>query len=115
VARLPYAERLLTRPRDELVESAETAVGWRTSGDDVRAGLRRWKDRHLFGIAARDVLGLADVDVVGANLTVLAEATLEAALSTISPQVPFAIIGMGRFGGGETSYASDLDVVFVYE
>ena len=44
-----------------------------------------------------------------------AEATLEATLRTIDPQVPFAVIGMGRFGGGEMSYASDLDVLFVYE
>ena len=115
VPRLPSADRLLTRPRDELVRNAETAVGWRTSGDDVRAGLRRWKDRNLFGIAARDVLGIADVDVVGSNLTTLAEATLDATLAIIHPQVPFAVIGMGRFGGSETSYASDLDVLFVYE
>jgi glutamate-ammonia-ligase adenylyltransferase len=61
------------------------------------------------------VLSLADVDVVGANLTVLAEATLEATLAIIDPQVRFAIVGMGRFGGAEMSYASDLDVLFVYE
>ena len=51
----------------------------------------------------------------GSDLTTLAEATLEATLGTLDPQVPFAVIGMGRFGGGEMSYASDLDVLFVYE
>jgi glutamate-ammonia-ligase adenylyltransferase len=115
VPRLPHVERLMTQPRDELVASAAAAVGWRSGDDDVRTGLRRWKDRHLFGIAARDVLELADVDLVGNNLTVLAEVVLEATLATVEPQVPFAIIGMGRFGGGEMSYASDLDVLFVYE
>jgi glutamate-ammonia-ligase adenylyltransferase len=40
---------------------------------------------------------------------------LEAALFGISPRVPFAVIGMGRFGGCDLSYASDLDVLFVYE
>jgi glutamate-ammonia-ligase adenylyltransferase len=114
VGRLPDADRLLTRDRGDLVESARNALSWR-SDDDVRAGLRRWKNRHLFGIAARDVLGLADVDVVGENLTALAEATIEAALAEIEPQVPFAVVAMGRFGGGENSYASDLDVLFVYE
>ena len=115
VPRLPDVERLLTQPRDELVHSAATTVSWRSSGDHVRTGLRRWKDRHMFGIAARDVLDLAHVDVVGTNLTVLAEVVLEATLATIEPQVPFAVLGMGRFGGGEMSYASDLDVLFVYE
>ena len=29
--------------------------------------------------------------------------------------MPFAVIGLGRLGGGEMSYASDIDVVFVYD
>ena len=32
-----------------------------------------------------------------------------------TPQLPFAVVGLGRFGGGELSYASDLDLVFVYD
>lgn len=115
VARLPSVERLQTRPREELVDSAAAAIGWREDVGDRQEALRRWKDRHLFGIAARDVLGLADVDVVGANLTVLAEAALDAALSTVEPKLPFAVVAMGRFGGAELSYASDLDVIFVYD
>ncbi len=115
VPRLPYTEQLTTRPRDDLVVSATTAVGWR-SENQVRAGLRRWKDRHLFGIAARDVLGAADVDVVGSDLTALAEATLESTLSdprSAGARSPSsAWVGSA---GSEMSYASDLDVLFVYE
>jgi [glutamine synthetase] adenylyltransferase / [glutamine synthetase]-adenylyl-L-tyrosine phosphorylase len=114
VSRLPYGEQLRTRPRDELVASAGKAVGWR-SGDERQDALRRWKDRHLLGVAASDVLGYADVDVVGANLTNLADATLDAALASIDPQIPLGVIAMGRYGGNELSYASDLDVIFVYE
>ncbi len=115
VARLSSAERLGIRPRPELVASAGVAVAWRPELADRQEGLRRWKERHLFGIAARDVLGLADVDVVGENLTLLAEATLEAALAALVPSLPFAVIGLGRFGGGELSYGSDLDLLYVYE
>ena len=50
-----------------------------------------------------------------ASSRTLADACLEAALATLAPQVPFAVIGMGRFGGRDLSYASDLDVLFVYE
>jgi [glutamine synthetase] adenylyltransferase / [glutamine synthetase]-adenylyl-L-tyrosine phosphorylase len=114
VSRLPYGEQLRTRPRDELVASAGKAVGWR-SGDERQDALRRWKDRHLLGVAASDVLGYADVDVVGANLTNLADATLDAALASIDPQIPLGVIAMGRYGGNELSYASDLDVIFVYD
>ena len=42
----------------------------------------RWKDRHLLGVAARDVLGEAAVAKVGADLTALAEASLEVALAS---------------------------------
>src|SRR5207253_5205559 len=55
------------------------------------------------------------VAVAGAELTALAEGVLEAALDTVEPPLPFAVVAMGRFGGAELSYASDLDVLFVYE
>lgn len=115
VARLSSADRLETRPRAELVARAGIAVEWRDDLADRQEGLRRWKERNLFGIAARDVLGLADVEVIGANLTLLAEATLEAALAALEPAVPFSVIALGRFGGEELSYGSDLDVIYVYE
>jgi [glutamine synthetase] adenylyltransferase / [glutamine synthetase]-adenylyl-L-tyrosine phosphorylase len=52
---------------------------------------------------------------VGDDLTRLAEAALEVTLTQLDPQIPFAIIGMGRLGGGELSYASDLDIIFVHD
>jgi glutamate-ammonia-ligase adenylyltransferase len=61
------------------------------------------------------VLGLAGVPEVGAALTARAEAILEAAVDGLEPPLPFGVIAMGRFGGAELSYASDLDVIFVYE
>jgi len=65
------------------------------------------------------VLGLDGEDdavaVAGSELTALAEASVAAALETVGPRVPFAVVAMGRFGGAELSYASDLDVLFVYD
>ena len=113
--RLPDTDRLQTRPREALVEDANTAIGWRGERKAQQLALRRWKDRNLFGVATRDVLGFADVVAVGADLTTLAEASVEAALAALQPQIPFCVVAMGRFGGGELSYASDLDVVFVYD
>ena len=51
----------------------------------------------------------------GASSSNLADACVEAALRSLEPPVPFAVIGMGRLGGGELSYASDIDVLFVYD
>jgi glutamate-ammonia-ligase adenylyltransferase len=57
---------------------------------------------------------------VGQALTDVTDATLRAALRAATGRVraydlPFAIIGMGRLGGGEMSYSSDADVLFVYD
>ena len=40
---------------------------------------------------------------------------MEAALQSLEPALPFAVIGLGRLGGCELSYASDIDIVFVYD
>ena len=115
IARLADADRLQTLDRPALVDSARAAVSWRTDLDDRQRALRRWRGRHLLGVAARDVFDEADVRTVGRDLTAQAEACVETALAQLDPQVPFAVVAMGRFAGGELSYASDLDVLFVHD
>jgi [glutamine synthetase] adenylyltransferase / [glutamine synthetase]-adenylyl-L-tyrosine phosphorylase len=114
IPRLADEQRLQTLPVAELVASAREATSWRTDASDRHRALRRWNERHRLGIAARDVLGASGVEAVGRDLTALAEASVEAALVGLDPQVPFAVLALGRFGGGELSYASDLDVIFVF-
>ena len=115
IASLGDKEALAARSRRDLVERARSSLAWREEPGQRRTGLYRLTRSERTLIAARDVLGLEDVERTSEALTALAEAVLEAALATIAPAVPFAVIGMGRFGGGELSYASDLDVLFVYE
>ncbi|MCB9371793.1 MAG: bifunctional [glutamine synthetase] adenylyltransferase/[glutamine synthetase]-adenylyl-L-tyrosine phosphorylase [Microthrixaceae bacterium] len=115
VARLADPAALRTRPRAELVESATKALEWRSDTDARQQALRRWRRRHLLGVAARDLMDVDDVRTVGRDLTAIAEATLEAALIALDPSIPFAVMALGRFGGGELSYASDLDVAFVFD
>ena len=45
----------------------------------------------------------------------MSEALLEAALEVVGPAMPFPIVGMGRLGGAEMSYASDLDLLLVFD
>jgi [glutamine synthetase] adenylyltransferase / [glutamine synthetase]-adenylyl-L-tyrosine phosphorylase len=101
--------------RDELVADALNTLEWRGDEEQRREGLRRFKRRELLRIATRDLLGYASLETVGLELTALAEASLEAALAGLAPPLPFAVVGMGRLGGAELSYASDIDVMFVYE
>ncbi|MFJ8015178.1 bifunctional [glutamine synthetase] adenylyltransferase/[glutamine synthetase]-adenylyl-L-tyrosine phosphorylase [Streptomyces sp. NPDC096339] len=83
-------------------------------------GLRVAYRRCLLSIAARDVCGTIDVAETAAELADLATATLRAALRIASAAAPedaarcrLAVIAMGKCGGNELNYVSDVDVIFV--
>ncbi|WP_432085220.1 MULTISPECIES: bifunctional [glutamine synthetase] adenylyltransferase/[glutamine synthetase]-adenylyl-L-tyrosine phosphorylase [unclassified Streptomyces] len=78
--------------------------------------------RCLLAIAARDVCGTTDVAQAAAELADLATATLRAALAIAEAAAPadadqcrLAVIAMGKCGGHELNYVSDVDVIFVGE
>jgi glutamate-ammonia-ligase adenylyltransferase len=80
--------------------------------------LRRYHEAELMRLGLRDILGLADFEQNLAELSALADACLQYALEVVmrknkirSP--PFVIIGMGKLGGCEIDYGSDLDILFV--
>jgi glutamate-ammonia-ligase adenylyltransferase len=109
-------DALRTEPtRAELVDEAVGTLDWREDEMARRLGLRRFKRRHTLRVGARDVLDFGDLASVGRELSNIADACVEAALQSLEPDLPFAVIGMGRLGGRELSYASDIDVVFVYD
>jgi glutamate-ammonia-ligase adenylyltransferase len=51
----------------------------------------------------------------GAAIAAVGERVLREAVDRVAPSLPLAVIGMGKLGAREPSFASDLDVVFVYE
>jgi glutamate-ammonia-ligase adenylyltransferase len=106
-------EMLATSGRHEQAEAAVLAI----------RGVRR---RELLRIACGDLLGLTDVADVGAGLSRLTDATLEATLDVAGRVVRrqkgldeaptrIAMVAMGRYGGFELSYGSDADVLFVHD
>jgi [glutamine synthetase] adenylyltransferase / [glutamine synthetase]-adenylyl-L-tyrosine phosphorylase len=118
---------LRDRPRDreELVRRAVARLHWQ----DTTAALRRFKRLELLRIVLRDLSGATTVSGVGEELAALGEACLTGALRAelrrqarerglAGPDelpVTMAIIGMGKLGGRELNYVSDLDVLFVHE
>lgn len=91
--------------------------------------LRRLKYRQLLRIGARDLLGDADLTQTTEDLSHLADACLaeawrdaEAAareeygppLDEAGAETGLAIIAMGKLGGQELNYSSDIDLMFVY-
>lgn len=103
------------RSREQLDRWVERALAWRHGAEAQVSGLRHWKDGQVLRIAAGDILERQWGEGVGRELTDLAETVIEAVLRIVDPQVRFAVIGMGRLGGYDLAYASDLDVLFVYE
>jgi glutamate-ammonia-ligase adenylyltransferase len=88
--------------------------------DDQRLWLRRYHQAELMRIGLRDILGLADFEQNLTELSALAEACLEYALEVALrknklPKSPIVIIGLGKLGGAELNYGSDLDLMFVAE
>jgi glutamate-ammonia-ligase adenylyltransferase len=81
----------------------------------AETGLRSFGEREILRVAARDVLDLADVHRTGAALSQVAESIIGAALGQLASPIPVAVIGMGRFGGRELAYSSDLDLRLVYD
>ncbi|HWJ66489.1 MAG TPA: bifunctional glutamine-synthetase adenylyltransferase/deadenyltransferase, partial [Nocardioides sp.] len=78
--------------------------------------------RVLLRLAARDLTHHVGVDDVAAELSDLAAGTLDAALAVARARigedahgVRLAVIAMGKCGGHELNYVSDVDVVFVHE
>ncbi len=108
-------DTLAPTPRDLLVAEAGERLQRNDDESWRRVQLVRMRQDQQVRIAARDLLDLDDVVDTGHELSALHEALLEAGLEALGPEMPFAVVGMGRLGGAEMSYASDLDVLLVYE
>ncbi|MEU4616568.1 bifunctional [glutamine synthetase] adenylyltransferase/[glutamine synthetase]-adenylyl-L-tyrosine phosphorylase [Streptomyces umbrinus] len=107
-------------PQDLHPGTAEFERGLAEASDPVT--LRVAYRRCLLSIAARDVCGTTDVAQTAAELADLATATLRAALAIAQAAAPedaamcrLAVVAMGKCGGHELNYVSDVDVIFVGE
>ena len=117
---------LQPRTRQQLMAEALGAVQRHDDADGAAGAVRALRRRELFRVAAADLLGLLDTEATMVALTDIADATvaggLAAAMRAVAQGLPsgelptrFAVVGMGRFGGAELGYSSDVDVVFVHD
>ena len=121
VDRRRRAARSAARCADDLAprahSSTATARAGSGDGDPTPAALRRWKRRELLRIAVRDLLGdRRPARGRRASWRRWRRCASRRALAIVAaPSVPIAVIGMGKLGGRELNYASDVDVLFVHE
>ena len=93
------------------------------------ADLARFRRRQLLRVLLRDVLGFATLSNVTEELSHLADAILDVAYRGIrtefverygEPRLAdgqpcgFSVIALGKLGGNELNYSSDIDLMFVY-
>ncbi|MET9607165.1 bifunctional [glutamine synthetase] adenylyltransferase/[glutamine synthetase]-adenylyl-L-tyrosine phosphorylase [Streptomyces sp. NPDC006512] len=123
------ADHLARHPRDWLALVTYEAADLHPGLPEFEQGLAEAHEpvalrvayrRCLLSIAARDVCGTTDVAQTAAELADLATATLRAALRIATAAAPqdaaqcrLAVIAMGKCGGNELNYVSDVDVIFV--
>src|SRR5262249_21993853 len=84
--------------------------------------LRHFQHAQTFPVLAQDLAGRLTVERLADHLSALADVILAATtercwaqLSEGSDPPRFAIVGYGKLGGKELGYASDLDLVFIYD
>lgn len=77
--------------------------------------IRRFVRRRKLRIAARDILGGAPPETTLQALSDSADAAVTAGLHvTAEPGVHLAVVAMGKWGGRELSYGSDIDLIYVH-
>ena len=85
--------------------------------------MRHFKNAAVFRFAAKDVAGELPLETLSDYLSELANLILQVTLEIVWPtlkgkhrDVPkFTVIGYGKLGGKEIGYASDLDIIFLYD
>jgi glutamate-ammonia-ligase adenylyltransferase len=121
VAILADDAELRPRERSALMAEVLTVIERHESPESAVSAIRSIRRRELFRIAAAQLLQLATPEQAASCLTDVADAAVEGAVRAsqgeVDPDdtVAFAVMGMGRFGGGELGFGSDIDVMFVFE
>jgi glutamate-ammonia-ligase adenylyltransferase len=97
------------------------------AGDSIQAenfaALRFWKGREMTRIALRELANVAPLEETTGELSQIAEICIRCVFEHWnadfrkrygSPKAEFAILGLGKLGGGELNHSSDVDLLFLY-
>ncbi len=101
---------LQPRSRESLDRELSTDV----AALGIAEGLRLFRRRAMLRVAARDLSG-APLEETVAEISAVADACITRACSTAAGELRFAVIALGKLGGSELNYASDVDLIFLHE
>src|SRR5215472_15554341 len=113
---------LASRDRGEMVADLHALAG-----DSARStkftGLRFWKGREMTRVALRELAGVAPLEETTGELSHIAKICIRRVFEYWdaelrqrhgSPKADFAILALGKLGGGELNHSSDVDLLFFY-
>ena len=125
---LHWLQRELDRPPPDLVDyraKLEALLEADLDPEPRLDALKRLKRREMLRIAGRDLMGKDTLRSATEQLSNLADIVAEASIRIVrahmgaatgdDPNGLFAVIGMGKLGGRELNYSSDIDLIYVYE
>jgi glutamate-ammonia-ligase adenylyltransferase len=106
-------------------EAMTAAKRYEGDAEQAAVAVRSIRRRELLRVAAADVLGVAGLAETGEALAAITTASLDAVLAATIAKIEielreplptrFAVIAMGRYGGHESGFGSDADVIFVHD
>ena len=109
---------LRPRPASVLLDEAHATVArHHDNADDAALALRTGRRREILRLAMSAILGTITVEELGTGLSDITTAILTGVLAIAhryGDGIEFAVIAMGRYGGGELGFGSDADVMYVY-
>jgi len=123
----------LARKGGETLDAVRSRVDDATDFTELLRVLRCFKRAEILRIAARDLNGLASLEEVTAELSSLAAASLQVAYEVCRRclireygvplteddsgvhEAEMTVIGMGKLGGNELNFSSDIDIIYFYE
>lgn len=113
-----------SRAKAELAQQLNAASGCEDNDIEQQMDiLRHFHHAQVFQLLAKDLEGLLPLETLSDHLTALADLVLDTVLHLAwsglrkrhRADPVFAIIGYGKLGGKELGYASDLDIIFLYD
>ena len=120
-----YQKGPLIRSKSVLTKTIEKRIQEAKTVAQKRKALNQCKDEELFRIDMRHLLEASPLPDFSRALTNLADVILGQALlqsyraiqpkGSRTPPPPMALFGLGKLGGGELGYASDIEILFVYD
>jgi glutamate-ammonia-ligase adenylyltransferase len=120
-----YQKGPLIRSKSVLTKAIEPLLLKAKNPAEKKQRLNQWKDEELFRIDMRHLLENSPLPQFSEALTNLADVILHQALlqsqkaitpkASLTTPLSMAIFGLGKLGGGELGYASDIEILFVYQ